>query len=577
MSSQTSVGVVALDSAGKKRSHSESFDRSFKKLKSLPARLSFSLQSSVQAAQSSFAASTISSGISRSSASPDGDKSDAQKMVPSLGMQVHPNFQQLEYLYRHREKIPRVRANGSRVYVFPCADECISVDHHTRFPVVKDIFKQNIQEYYPMALKHPAKTEYRLKMCGTSMESAKPSILIHHPQADKKTGLKILELLNRPQVREQYNSSNMTVCFEVYWFSGPAFRYFGRPMDGLSIRMQDSYIPGALLSDNAGDRISTISCGIKFSDVDDAIFVLTTAHAFEEEDESSESDIEHEGTVLGISLALDGDEDGDGHIYRFGDIEYDMAELTDYDSMDEEDQAREQQKNSLRHVQGQSDHFLQTSDTKVVINPNRVWGRSQEPEWDNYSNLDWALIEIDKSEQWEANEVELAMHDIPGLGYQKRDVKVVTSQGSLYGTISNIPSFIANSNNLYSLCKVWTVSLADPSQMSVGDSGALVIDSLTEKAYGYVIGINYFQELYVIPLQSVLDQIYQMLPISNGTPEIFMALDSRPGPLPTEGKHSAFGFASHLNQYWPRNGMYNVNGSFSQLRWPEAESFGTAR
>ncbi|KAL6814503.1 hypothetical protein J3E69DRAFT_375914 [Trichoderma sp. SZMC 28015] len=577
MSSQTSVGVVALDSAGKKRSHSESFDRSFKKLKSWPSRLSFSLQSSVQAAQSSFAASTISSGIFRSSASPDGDKSDAQKMVPSLGMQVHPNFQQLEYLYRHREKIPRVRANGSRVYVFPCADECISVDHYTRFPVIQDIFKQNIQEYYPMALKHPAKTEYRLKMCGISMESAKPSILIYHPQADKKTGLKILELLNRPQVREQYNSSNMIVCFEVYWFSGPAFRHFGRPMDGLSIRMRDSYIPGALLSDNAGKRISTLTCGIKFSDVDDIIFVLTTAHAFEEEEEGSESDTEHEGTVLGISLALNGDEDGDGDIYRFGDIEYDMAELTEYDSMDEEDQACEQQKNPLRHGQGQSDHFLQTSDTKVVINPNRVWGRSQEPEWDNDSNLDWALIEIEKSDQWEANEMELVMHDIPGLGYQKRDVRVITSQGSLDGIISNIPSFIANSNNLYSLCKVWTVSLEDPSKMSVGDSGALVIDSLTEKAYGYVIGINHFQELYVIPLQSVLDQIYQMLPISNGVPEIFMALDSRPGPPPKDYKHAAFGFASHLNQYWPRTGMYNTNGSFSQPRWEEAESFGTAR
>lgn len=100
--------------------------------------------------------------------------------------------------------------------------------------------------------------------------------------------------------------------------------------------------------------------------------------------------------------------------------------------------------------------------------------------------------------------------------------------------------------------------MRDTGQMSVGDSGALVIDSLTEKAYGYVIGINYFQELYVIPLQSVLDQIYQMLPISNGTPEIFMALDSRPGPLPKDYKHASFGFASHLNQYWPRTGMYNI-------------------
>ncbi|KAL7942804.1 hypothetical protein V8C42DRAFT_330433 [Trichoderma barbatum] len=580
MPSLSSVAVVALDSAGKKRLRGGSFDQPIKKFKGWSARLSSSLQSTMPLATSSIAGSTTFSNKIRPKAPLKENDSGAATMVPNLTTGVNSTAQQLEYQYRHRERIIGARKSGSWVYVFPKADACISVDHYNRFPVIVDIFRQNLQECDQIALKHPAKTEFKVKMCGTSMEDAKPSILINHPQADKKMRQRIQGVLNRPQVQQQYCSSDMVVRFDIYWFNGPEYDLFGRSMDGLSIQMQNSNIPGALLSDDACSNVSTLTCGIRFRDVDDAIFVLTTAHAFEEDDESSEGDTEHAKTSGSISLALNEDEDEDEDIFWFGGVEYDMTELRNYYNTDKDDQVpqvNKQHKDLSRHVQGQSDGLVQITEAKVVVSPNRVWGRSQEPEWENHPNLDWALIEIGKSTQWNMYDPQLAMHDIPGLGYQRRDVEVITSRGSFYGTISSIPSFIANSNKLSSLCKVWSVSLADPSQISVGDSGALVIDCLTESPYGYVIGINHFQELYVIPLHSVLEQIWQMMPNSTGSPEILMALVPHrahvPFLLPKDGKDS--GLARHLSQYWPRTEAHNMKTSFHEVPWVEGESFDT--
>ncbi|UKZ83901.1 hypothetical protein TrVFT333_011716 [Trichoderma virens FT-333] len=550
--SHTPVEVVALDSSEKKRPRSESLDRPAKRFKSRPFRDGSSSQATLTSAQPSITGSTTSAVKVQSNVSPEGVNSDAGTTVSNSTTKVNSTGQQLKHHYRDPVRIPGENKNGSYVYVFPHAKECISLSHKIRFPVIIDIFKQNLHEYSEMALKHPAMTEYELKMCGTSMNTAKPSILIYHPETDEKTGQKIIRLLSRPHIRQQYR---LNPCFDIYWFSGPEFSYFGRPMDSLSIRIQDSYIPGALLS---------VMLVIGF------------------DDQNSERDTEHEGTVAGTSPALNEDEDEERNrdILRFGAVEYDLSELRKYDSMDKQDelpQVIRQHTGPPGNAHDQSEGFMDTSEAKVVINPNRAWGRSQGPEWNNDPNLDWALVEIGKSEQWEADKIDLAMHDVPGLGYQSRDVQVVTSRGPLYGTISSIPSFIANSNNLGSLCKVWAVSLVDSSQMSVGDSGALVIDSITKKPYGYVIGINYFQELYVIPLEPVLEQISQMMPASNGNPEIFMGLVSSPvpGPLTRDRKYSRL--TRRLSRYWPRTQAHNVNASFYETPWLEDDLFDTTK
>lgn len=104
----------------------------------------------------------------------------------------------------------------------------------------------------------------------------------------------------------------------------------------------------------------------------------------------------------------------------------------------------------------------------------------------------------------------------------------------------------------------------DIGQISVGDSGALVIDSLTEQPYGYVIAVNHFQELYVVPLKSVLEQISQMMPIPNVYPQIFMTLSPCLAsiPLPRDVKDSKP--TKLFSQYWPAMDGDNTKSPLDQ-------------
>ncbi|PNP56197.1 hypothetical protein THARTR1_03722 [Trichoderma harzianum] len=574
MPSHVSAEPTAQNSAGTKRSLSGSsgFDGPIKKLKRWPARFISNSQSSTSVAKSPAAGSTVSSGTLRPYTAPKENNPGAGRMA-SNSTQVNAPSQQSVYqhLMHAAEEFPgATHLNGSRVYVFPHANKYIPEDYQKRYLVVMDIFQRNLEEFDQTILKHPAKTDYRLSMCGTSIDQATPSILIYHPQGDKSMGQRILRHLHRPQLRKQYNSSKMAVSFEIYWFSGPDWQYLGRPIAGLNIGTETSYISGALLLDDDYYRISTITCGIRFPNVEDAIFLLSTAHAFEIDDSSGDYDEDEE------SVDPNGGEDGDGDIYRFGDVEYDMAEIRDFYEMDKENQspqAVEQQQDLPQHAHGLSSGLGRDSGDRAPVSPNRVWGRSRGAQWSNSLNLDWALIEIKKSEQWKAERPRLALHDIPGSGYRERRVAVMTCRGALFGTICSIPSFIANSNKLSSLCKVWTVSLTDPSEISIGDSGALVIDCLTSKLYGYIIGINHFQELYVIPLQSVLEQIMQMIPASYGNPEIFTTLVRRPTPRPPSQTGKVRGLTRYLHQYWPERDLYNMSSFNHDPRWFGDDSY----
>ncbi|KAH0521881.1 hypothetical protein TsFJ059_005813 [Trichoderma semiorbis] len=458
------LNSTPLNSAGTKRTRSGSSSTGgpIKKIKkSWHAKFGHNSQSSASVANFPATGSTASSAL-RPDALPKENNPGAGRLVPN-STRVNATGQQL--VYQHHMHAPKefpgaTHLDGSRVYVFPRANWCIPEEYRKRYEVVMDIFQRNLEEIDLTILKHPAKTAYKLSMCGTSIDKATPSILICHPQVDTSMGQRILRHLHRPQVRKQYNSSKMAVSFEIYWYSGPAWTYLGRPIDGLNILMESSYIWGALLLDDDHYRISTITCGIRFPNVEDAMFLLSTAHAFEENDSSGDYDEDEE------SVEPNGGEDGDGDIYRFGDVEYDMAEIRDIYECDKENQpprATGQQQDRRRHTQDlYSDLGWDSGDT-VSVSPNRVWGRSREAEWSDPRNLDWALIEIKKSEQWKAERPRLVLPDIPGSGYQERRVEVMTSRGALFGTICSIPSFIANSNKLSKLCKVWTVSLLDPS------------------------------------------------------------------------------------------------------------------
>lgn len=496
---------------------------------------------------------------------------------PPKASSFKPIVEQSPDHYRDPKKIPGVKP---ATYAYPHADECISVEHQKRFPVIIDIFQQNLNEHKKLSLKHPTKTEYKLKMCGTGIDDAKPSILVCHPQNDPETGILIIRSLTKSHVRKQYDSRHVKVRFGIYLFLGPAFTYLGLRTEPLNIRMRDASFSGAsLVSVDVGSTISTITCGIKFLGAHGPLFGLTSAHAFEN-DEGGTIDAKL-GETANPPLLLHGttrdEESEDEDICVFADVEYDFTELMRYDSTDEESQTTTSSVPSevllkSEHSQTDSDVLL-SHDT--YITPSRVWGRRKIRQ-SNHPNLDWALIEIEKSEQWELDNIKVPsqIYKAPDSRFQDRGVLVMTSRGALKGTICNIPTFLANSDSNSHAGEVWSVTLTKSGisksvtiftytmgstancftdEILVGDSGALVLDALTKRLYGYVIGINHFRELYIMPLNLVLKQFSDILPYPIfGTPIVFMDINLRPTPIELIADPSIVpSLTKLLSTYWP--------------------------
>ncbi|PTB63469.1 hypothetical protein BBK36DRAFT_1096975, partial [Trichoderma citrinoviride] len=352
-------------------------------------------------------------------------------------------------------------------------------------------------------------------MCGTGRYDAKPSILVSHPWNDMKTGLSIMKILSEPQVREQYDSSPMEVRFKIYLFLGPSFKYLGWPIESLDIRLKDNFLSGAVLvSDDACNVISTITCGVRHTGPSHPVFALTPAHAFEP---SYKGD---GGVVENVKANADAsDRDGEGvedeAVCEFADVEYDIAELLQYESSNVlEPRLSEPPTDRAR------DQDLTKFGTKI-LKPKGVWGRPKLPEWPasselrdwhNHPNLDWALVEIENSDQWSRPNLDYELRPVDHLSEEKEPVDIMTSRGLLHGTISSTPTFIANARHSGSLCEVWIVSTMD-SSFDVGDSGALVIRPGSQSAYGYVIAVNHSRELYIVPLRAALNQICHVLSI----------------------------------------------------------------
>ncbi|KKP00911.1 hypothetical protein THAR02_06989 [Trichoderma harzianum] len=344
--------------------------------------------------------------------------------------------------------------------------------------------------------------------------------------------------------------------------------------------MKDASFSGAsLISADFGSTISTITCGIKFLGARGPLFGLTSAHAFDnDEDGTIDTKLSETANPTLIPPGTTQDEESeDEDICVFADVEYDFAELMRYDSTDEESQTTPSSVPSddipkPEHSRTDSDV---PSSHDTYITPSRVWGRRKIRQL-NHPNLDWALVEIEKSEQWELDNIKLPSQIYKALDsrYKSRSVLVITSRGALKGTICNIPTFITNSDSNSHVGEIWSVTLIKSGiiksntiskyatanganyftdDILVGDSGALVLDALTKRPYGYVIGINRFRELYIMPLNLVLQQFSDILPYPIfGTPVVFMDINLRPAPIePVADSIIVPSLTKLLSTYWP--------------------------
>lgn len=85
-----------------------------------------------------------------------------------------------------------------------------------------------------------------------------------------------------------------------------------------------------------------------------------------------------------------------------------------------------------------------------------------------------------------------------------------------------------------------------------GDSGSLVVDALTNHPYGYVISVNHFKELHIMPLKSVLGQISDALSLPNLHLQVFTRMTPRPRGINSQvDKKKERSLTRNLFQYWP--------------------------
>ncbi|OCL12554.1 hypothetical protein AOQ84DRAFT_275627, partial [Glonium stellatum] len=60
-------------------------------------------------------------------------------------------------------------------------------------------------------------------------------------------------------------------------------------------------------------------------------------------------------------------------------------------------------------------------------------------------------------------------------------------------------------------CKVWTVTLDDPTGVIEGDCGSLIVDQQTSEVYGHVVGANPLDQAHVVPIKATTEQIRKSL------------------------------------------------------------------
>lgn len=356
--------------------------------------------------------------------------------------------------FRDAERIIGIKL---ATYVFPHADGYISSKHRQQFAILVEIFQQHLHKHPDISLEHSTRTEFQLKMCGGHRLTAEPSIVIAHPCNDPNTGLAILKTLTQPQLRDQYELQS-TTRFQIYLSLRPTFEYLASPSNNFNICIKSPYLPGAVLvSGDTGDNVSTITCGIRFSNTDDTVFALTPAHVLKKNRRGSLKSIQ-KGTSSSPSTPSE-----PKATCVLADVEYDLDELKQLGKATTETIVHPEYNLKLAKSRGDGD--LQRAGTQI-ISPSRAWGRLGQS---NTPNLDWTLVEINPIHGRTAAD---SACQVFSLVDEKRAVKIMTPRGSLHGMIRKSLTFITNSGSDSPLCEVWTVAVT-----------ALSMNSLLSQSY----------------------------------------------------------------------------------------------
>ncbi|RSM09304.1 hypothetical protein CEP52_004155 [Fusarium oligoseptatum] len=469
--------------------------------------------------------------------------------------------------FRDAVELPHV---SPKIYVYPHSGSDIPESFKSRFREVVNLFRLNTEQHPPLK-PHLEHIDYELRMCGTSVDDAHPSIVVFCRPSELTC---LRSLLNSKHLKMQYclrksspryswkawrknpstSSDTFKPLFNLYFWKAqrPRILYScERSMQSVSVLVQPAKSPCSKLTmsgsvvtvpDIAGGRhlTSTIGCILQ---VDSKFYGLTAAHLLHQ-------GIKAQG-LHGIKVPAH------DHLH-FTTITQpsDIAELIlgpcispsetdlDYHMNDEEDDDFVDEVEYLDLAEDDLDTPVTTPvvDTRTIPLEDGQVRRtalldssscSTSFESSNVPDNDWALVPLDAEESKLPN----AFFDPKNTSRptffsstqgslpekETRVLIVASNHRVLRGLLQPVPSFLGGITRK-GQAEYWTVALSGGEALHPGDSGSIVIGADSPNVvFGHVVGSNPLGEVYVSPLKATMNQIMGLMKTTNV---------SLPEPLP---------------------------------------------
>ncbi|KAI2611813.1 hypothetical protein GGR54DRAFT_339940 [Hypoxylon sp. NC1633] len=459
--------------------------------------------------------------------------------------------------FRDPLPIPHV---SPQILVYPHSASKITTAYHDRYVEIVNIFRQNTLED-PRLSNHAKHIDYGLKLCGLSEQNAHPSILVFcRPQEFKS----LKRLFDQEHLKAQYLERTTR---KSLWHSmrnredeqeprRPLFKlYFWRAQRPRTLLWggQDNVRIGsesATASSRAlymydhsltmcgspiyqlpgGSRVSTLGCVLQ---IGSQFYGLTAAHGIRccnqrsrvngaEKDAVRHTGLSHsekpkrdEFTSISFNKEEYNDLPSDDDDVVYESLSDD--ESYDSDSCDEEDYVDSWASSQSVKAEPKEGYAKVEEMRQVISTVTAMYPPADAQDLD----LDWALVLLDRSDQWRPNvffnrrtSSHLAFIPPVAAGVPKYDTEVLVilpSRITKHGVIQPTAAFLGGINGNTS-SQVWCVKLTGQQVLSHGDSGSMVVDAETFAIYGHVIGSNPLGEIYISPLSSTLEQIKGFFP-----------------------------------------------------------------
>ncbi|CZR62773.1 uncharacterized protein PAC_12670 [Phialocephala subalpina] len=128
-------------------------------------------------------------------------------------------------------------------------------------------------------------------------------------------------------------------------------------------------------------------------------------------------------------------------------------------------------------------------------------------------NLDWALMTLEQAvclPNLLMSIFELQKFGLCIFHATDKEVIVISSRGALFGTLSQSWSYMMLPPGKV-LVRTYILTLSNDEFFQSGDSGAWVVDTVTNEVYGHVVASDVFGRGYVVPICDLFEEIKNQL------------------------------------------------------------------